>query len=221
VVWIILIFHHVRRYRQYSEDNFGSVEETDERWVIRYLIMMFVLGCSYTYLCFIDTPTRLFTQQWLLFFIFVYTNEQVIFRSKPWLEQVSDENGEISDEIDKVEVVANVASNTEYRRALEEWMEAEKPYLNADFRLSDMMTVVPMNRTYLSQFIKEEYDCTFYQFVTNFRIEEAKRFMRANPDMRVQEIAEHCGFSSPTVFGRVFARETGLTPTEWLAQSGS
>ena len=219
--WIILIFHHVRRYRQYSEDNFGSVEETDEHWVIRYLIMMFVLGCSYTYLCFIETPTRLFTQQWLLFFIFVYTNEQVIFRSKPWLEQVSDENGEISDEIDKVEVVANVASNTEYRRALEEWMEAERPYLNADFRLSDMMTVVPMNRTYLSQFIKEEYDCTFYQFVTNFRIEEAKRFMRANPDMRVQEIAEHCGFSSPTVFGRVFARETGLTPTEWLAQSGS
>jgi two-component system response regulator YesN len=84
-----------------------------------------------------------------------------------------------------------------------------------------MMTVVPMNRTYLSQFIKEEYDCTFYQFVTNFRIEEAKRFMRAKPNMRVQEIAEHCGFSSPTVFGRVFARETGLTPTEWLAQSGS
>ena len=220
-IWIILIFHHVRRYRQYSEDNFGSVEETDEHWVIRYLIMMFVLGCSYVCLCFLETPTRLFTQQWLLFFIFVYTNEQVIFRSKPWLEQVSDENGEISDEIDKVEVVANVASNTEYRRALEKWMEAEKPYLNADFRLSDMMTVVPMNRTYLSQFIKEEYDCTFYQFVTNFRIEEAKRFMRANPDVRVQEIAEHCGFSSPTVFGRVFARETGLTPTEWLAQSGS
>ena len=219
--WIILIFHHVRRYRQYSEDNFGSVEETDEHWVIRYLIMMFVLGCSYACLCFLETPTRLFTQQWLLFFIFVYTNEQVIFRSKPWLEQVSDENGEISDEIVEEVVVANVASNTEYRRALEEWMESEKPYLNADFRLSDMMTVVPMNRTYLSQFIKEEYDCTFYQFVTNFRIEEAKRFMRANPDMRVQEIAEHCGFSSPTVFGRVFARETGLTPTEWLAQSGS
>ena len=171
--WIILIFHHVRRYRQYSEDNFGSVEETDEHWVIRYLIMMFVLGCSYACLCFLETPTRLFTQHWLLLFIFVYTNEQVIFRSKPWLERVSDENGEISDEIVEEVVVANVASNTEYRRALEEWMESEKPYLNADFRLSDMMAVVPMNRTYLSQFIKTEYDCTFYQFVTNFRIEEA------------------------------------------------
>ena len=221
LVWMGLIFHHLQRYRKYSEDNFGSVEETDEQWVIRYLVMMLVLGGSYACLCFIETPTRLFTQHWLLFFIFVYTNEQVIFRSKPWLERVSDENGEISDEIDEVEVVANVAANTEYRRALEEWMQAEKPYLNGDFRLSDIMTVVPMNRTYLSQFIKAEYDCTFYQFVTNFRIEEAKRFMRANPDVRVQEIAEHCGFSSATVFGRVFARETGLTPTEWLAQSGS
>ena len=220
-IWIFLIFLHVRRYRQYSEENFGSVEETDEHWVIRYLVMMFVLGGSYTYLCFLETPTRLFTQQWLFFFIFVYTNEQVIFRSKPWLEKVSDENGEISDEIEKEAEVANVAANTEYRRALEEWMEAEKPYLNADFRLTDIMTVVPMNRTYLSQFIKAEYDCTFYQFVTNFRIKEAKRYMRANPNMHVHEIAEHCGFSSATVFGRVFARETGLTPTEWLAQSGS
>lgn len=219
VIWIILIFHHVRRYRQYSEDNFGSVEDTDEHWVIRYLVMMFVLGCSYACICFLETPTRLFTQHWLLLFIFVYTNEQVIFRSKPWLEQVRDENGEISDEIEKEAVVANVAANTEYRRALEEWMSREKPYLNPNFRLTDLRQVLPMNRTYLSQFINAEYDCSFYQFVTNYRVAEAQRQMRENPNLKMQEISERCGFSSATVFGRVFARETGYTPTEWLAQS--
>lgn len=82
----------------------------------------------------------------------------------------------------------------------------------------DLRRVLPMNRTYLSQFIKAEFDCTFYQFVTNYRIEEAKRLMRENPDWKVQQIADLCGFSSATVFGRIFARETGLTPTEWLAQ---
>ena len=221
LVWIVLLFRHVRAYRNYIEENFGSVEQTDEQWVIRYLVMIFVLGCSYAYLCFTEEPNRLFTQQWLLFFILVYTNDQAIFRSKPWMEDAVQETGNVEvEELSSAEMSAsNMGSNAEYRRVLEEWMASEKPYLNPNFRLTDLRQVLPMNRTYLSQFINAEYDCSFYQFVTNYRIEEAKRVMREKPDMRVQEIAERCGFSSATVFGRIFARETGLTPREWLSRS--
>ena len=209
VVWVALLFKHVHDYRRYAEENYGSVEQTDEKWVIRYLVMIFVLGCSYAYLCITEEPNRLFTQQWLFFFILVYTNDQVIFRSKPWIENAAEEEGEEE---------AKTEFGAEYREKLEQWMETEKPYLNPEFRLNDLRQVLPLNRTYLSQFIHAEYDCTFYQFVTNYRIEEAKRLMREQPDLRIWEIAEQCGFSSPTVFGRVFARETGQTPTEWLAQ---
>ena len=209
VVWVALLFKHVHDYRRYAEENYGSVEQTDEKWVIRYLVMIFVLGCSYAYLCITEEPNRLFTQQWLIFFILVYTNDQVIFRSKPWIENAAEEEGEEE---------AKTEFGAEYREKLEQWMETEKPYLNPEFRLNDLRQVLPLNRTYLSQFIHAEYDCTFYQFVTNYRIEEAKRLMREQPDLRIWEIAEQCGFCSPTVFGRVFARETGQTPTEWLAQ---
>ena len=209
LVWIALLFHHVRDYRKYSEDNFSSVEQTDEQWVIRYLVMIFVLGCSYAYLSITEEPNRLFTQQWLFFFILVYTNDQVIFRAKPWIENAEEE---------EEEEVTEIEPNAEYREKLEQWMETEKPYLNPEFRLNDLRQVLPLNRTYLSRFIHAEYDCTYYQFVTNYRIEEAKRLMREKPDLHIREIAEQCGFSSPTVFGRVFARETGQTPTEWLAQ---
>lgn len=208
LVWIALMFHHVRVYRKYSEDNFSSVEQTDEQWVIRYLVMIFVLGCSYAYLSITEEPNRLFTQQWLFFFILVYTNDQVIFRAKPWIENAEEEEEEVTE----------IEPNAEYREKLEQWMQTEKPYLNPEFRLNDLRQVLPLNRTYLSRFIHAEYDCTFYQFVTNYRIEEAKRLMREKPDLHIREIAEQCGFSSPTVFGRVFARETGQTPTEWLAQ---
>lgn len=209
VVWVALLFKHVHDYRRYAEENYGSVEQTDEKWVIRYLVMIFVLGCSYAYLCITEEPNRLFTQQWLMLFILVYTNDQVIFRSKPWIENVEEEEGEEE---------AKTEFGAEYREKLEQWMETEKPYLNPEFRLNDLRQVLPLNRTYLSQFIHAEYDCTFYQFVTNYRIEEAKRLMREQPDLKMYDIAEQCGFSSPTVFGRVFARETGQTPTEWLAQ---
>ena len=210
VVWVALLFKHVRDYRRYAEANYGSVEQTDERWIIRYLLMALVLGISYTYICFSEEPTRLFTQQWLILFVIIYTNDQVIFRSKPWIENAEEEEEE--------EEEAQIESNADYCAKLEQWMETEKPYLNPDFRLIDLRQVLPMNRTYLSKFINAEYDCTFYQFVTNYRIEEAKRLMRENPDMKIQQISDQCGFSSPTVFGRIFARETGLTPTEWLAK---
>ncbi len=181
---------------------------------------------SYAVLCFIETPTRLFTQQWLIFYILVYTNDQVMFRSKPWLEKV--ESTKPSEEVEepvleRTEVVPEAeeanGANTGYRRALEEWMEKEKPYLNQEFRLTDLRAVLPMNRTYISQFINAEYDCTFYQFVTNYRIAEAKRLMRENPNMKMQDVSEQSGFSSLTVFGRIFARETGLTPSEWKVSS--
>lgn len=213
VVWVVLLFRHVRAYRKYCEDNFSSMEQTDEQWVIRYLVMILILGISYTYLCFSEEPTRLFTQQWLLFFVFVYTNDQVIFRSTAWIERVRVENEDTKDDD-----AAKPSIYAEYRRALEQWMETDKPYLNPDFRLTDLMQVLPMNRTYLSQFINAEYDCTFYQFVTNYRVEEAKRLMSENPQLKMQDVADRCGFSSATVFGRIFARETGQTPTEWLAQ---
>jgi len=209
VVWVGLLFKHLRDYRKYCETNFGSVEQTDEQWVIRYLVMILVLGVSYVYLCFSSEPTRLFTQHWLLLFVLVYTNDQVIFRSKPWIEEAGKETSEPVEE--------PTESNAEYRRILEHWMDAEKPYLNPEFRLLDLRQVLPLNRTYLSQLINTEYGCNFYQFVTNYRIEEAKRLMREHPDMKFQEIAEQCGFSSPTVFSRIFSREVGMSPREWNA----
>ena len=217
VVWVALLFRHLHYYRRHAEENYGSVEQTDEKWVIRYLQMTLVLGISYTYLCFSDEPTRLFTQQWLLLFVLVYTNDQVIFRSKPWIEEAEKEMNEESAETEEADNQELKKANAEYRRILENWMEDEKPYLNPDFRLLDLRQVLPLNRTYLSQLINTEYGCNFYQFVTNYRIEEAKRLMREHPDMKFQEIAEQCGFSSPTVFSRIFSREVGMSPREWNA----
>ena len=206
VVWVALLFRHLHDYRRYAEENYGSVEQTDEKWVIRYLQMTLVLGISYTYLCFSNEPTRLFTQQWLMFFVIIYTNDQIIFHSKPWIENAEEEEEE----------EAKIESEGEYRAKLEQWMKTDKPYLNPEFRLNDLRQVLPLNRTYLSQLINDEYGCNFYQFVTNYRIEEAKRLMREQPDLKMQDIAEQCGFSSARTFYRAFDREVEMTPKEWL-----
>ena len=222
----VLLFYigaNIRAYREYCEQNYSSMEDIDTQWVVRYLIMVVILGASYCFISLARFPTRLFTQQWLLFFVLFYSNEQVLFRPDPWKgrarvrkedEKIEEEN-EDTEEYNDPSVMVN---GMKCRDALEQWMATEKPYTNKDFRLTDLRQVLPLNRTYLSQFIKAEYDCNFYQYVTKYRIEEAKRLMRANPAMKMQDIAERSGFSSATVFGRVFARETGMAPSEWCAQ---
>ena len=209
VVWVALLFKHVRDYRRYAEENYGSVDQTDERWVIRYLLMVLVLGISYTYLCFSNEPTRLFTQQWLILFVLIYTNDQIIFRSKPWIET--------AEVVEEEKEEATIESNADYRAMLEQWMKTDKPYLNPDFRLLDLRQILPLNRTYLSQLINAEYGCNFYQFVTNYRIEEAKRLMTEHPEMTMEDVAIQSGFSSARTFYRAFDREVEMTPKEWMS----
>jgi len=210
VVLITLLAQHIRHYRVWCEENYSTLDHIDAQWIVRYIIMCLFDGVLFFTLCFVGSISVAFTQQWLLLLIIGYSTEQILFRQDPQFLEL-----EVEEEEPKTTVME---SNVEYRQILEEWMEKEKPYLNPAFRLNDLRKVLPLNRTYLSQLINSEYGCSFYQFVTNYRIRDAKRLLKEQPEMKMQDIAEHCGFSSPTVFARIFARETGKNPSEWCAK---
>ncbi len=206
VLLAVYLMQHVRAYRLWCERNFSTMDNIDVQWIVRYLVMLLVLGLSLFYMCLTDNPARAFTQQWLLLLLFAYTTERVLFRPDPWkqLRSTAEEEPEEPD-----------PAYAAYRAALEAWLEKEKPYCNPDFQLQDLRQVLPMNRTYLSQFINTEYGCSFYHWVNGLRIEQAKRLLTENPEMKLKDIAQQSGFSSPTVFSRIFIRETGMTPRDW------
>lgn len=207
---VIILLWHLRAYRRWCEENYSSMEDIDVQWVSRFLFMLSVAGLSFAYLCIGTHPTRVFTQQWLMLFVFIYSTEQILFRRDPW--QII--RGDKAQEEENQEA-PSAEYNAAYKETLEQWMETEKPYLNPEFRLIDIRTVIPVNRTYLSQLIGKEYGCSFYQYVARYRIAEAKRLMQEHPEMKMQEVAENSGFSSPSAFSRTFTNETGISPTEW------
>lgn len=207
-----LLINHMRAYQVWCEENYSTLEDIDVKWIMRYLIMMVLVGIVYVYMCSTHSHARGFTQQWLVLFMLSYATEQILFRPDPWavIKQ--------AEKIKAEEAEAAPDSNNANREKLEAWMDEQKPYLNPGFKLIDLQAVLPMNRTYLSQFIHAEYDCTFYQFVNRYRIEEAKRLKKENPDMKIADLSAHCGYSSPTVFSRTFTEIMGISPREW-AQS--
>lgn len=209
VFLLALLFTHVREYRLWCEDNFSSLEDIDEKSILRYMSVGLLVGLVYFYMCVSHDHARGFTQQWLAIFALAYGTDLVLFRRDPWVQVMQS----IKSETTKEDVQSQ--PNEEYRRALEEWMEKEKPYRNPNFKLTDLQGVLPMNRTYLSQFIHSEYDCSFYLFVNRYRVEEAKRLMKEDPDIKMADVSLSCGFSSPSVFSRTFTAIAGLSPSEW------
>lgn len=206
---IPLLLTHIRVYKNWCEENFSTLDAFDVQWIIRYLWMVVLVGVNYIFICVTQAPARGFTQLWFTIFMFAYSTEQILCRKDPW-EMV---RGREKAEEPEPEAVS---SQDALRQKLDLWMEQEKPYVNPAFQLSDLGAVLPMNRTYLSQFIKAEYGCTFYQFVSRYRVAEAKRLKLEQPNLKMDEIAARCGFSSRTVFSNVFTREEGVSPREWF-----
>lgn len=209
VLLIVQLLTHVNSYRKWCEENYSSMEQIDVQWIVRYLIMVLVIGVSYIYIALSTNPGRVVTQNTLLFFVFAYSIDHILFRKDPWENMVASEETEM-------QVADGEQSDLSAEaESLQQWMESEKPYVNPDFKLMDLRAVLPMNRTYLSQFINNTYGCPFYEFVNNYRVEEAKRLMYECPELKMADIATRAGFSSQSTFTKIFTKKTGLTPSEW------
>ena len=94
------------------------------------------------------------------------------------------------------------------------WVKA-KAYTHEQFTLEELASRLYTNKTYLSTFIKDEYDMNFSGWVASLRIDEAKRIMMKEPEKRLQEVAFECGFSSLTYFSSVFSKSEGISPSVW------
>ena len=94
------------------------------------------------------------------------------------------------------------------------WVKT-KAYTHEQFTLEELASKLYTNKTYLSTFIKNEYDMNFSGWVASLRIDEAKRIMMKEPEKRLQEVAFECGFSSLAYFSKVFSKSEGISPSAW------
>ena len=97
------------------------------------------------------------------------------------------------------------------------WVDA-KEYLKEQFTIEDLALTLGTNKYYLSRFIKDNYDMNFSNWISSLRLEEAKRLMLSDNEMKLEDIAFAVGFSSLSYFSKVFARLEGATPSVWLRE---
>ena len=94
-------------------------------------------------------------------------------------------------------------------------METEKPFLNPAFSLPELADKMKISVHQLSQIINEGLNKSFFEMTAEYRIEEAKRLLIDQPNIKIEEIAEQVGYNSKSSFNTAFKKITGKTPSEF------
>lgn len=120
------------------------------------------------------------------------------------------EGEKIEKKIPELEIDINL------RQRLRHKIEEEKVFLRPDITIEELAEELGTNRTYISMIINKSLSKSFRELINDRRINYAKEFMTANPQSKIEEIAEASGFSSGAQFCRKFKEIEGMTPNAWL-----
>ncbi len=83
-----------------------------------------------------------------------------------------------------------------------------------DISLDDISRELDISPYYFSKMFKDLSGMNFIEYLTDFRIEKAKRLLQEN-ERSMKEICWEVGYSDPNYFSRIFKKVTGKTPTEY------
>jgi AraC family transcriptional regulator len=99
-----------------------------------------------------------------------------------------------------------------YKRVLD--FVAER--FGGSITIEEMARVAGLSPAYFSRLFKEVLGDSPYQFVMDYRVEQAKR-MLSEKGRSLADIALACGFADQAHFSRIFKRLTGQTPRAFRA----
>lgn len=109
-----------------------------------------------------------------------------------------------------------LAKEARLEQRINEWKE-EKLYLTDQITINDIAERLGTDRRYLSRFINEHYGINFSRWISEMRIDEAKRLMEKETDEGLEWVALQTGFSSLSYFSKVFSQVVGVSPKKWRA----
>ncbi|MBM9547342.1 AraC family transcriptional regulator [Leptospira sp. 201903074] len=97
----------------------------------------------------------------------------------------------------------------------------EKVFCDEDLSLSKLADMAEVKPGQLSEYFHKRYGFGFYQYINQYRIDEAKRLLLESDERSILSIADAVGFNSKSTFNRVFLETVGTTPSEFRKQSKS
>ena len=87
-------------------------------------------------------------------------------------------------------------------------------HLAEEISLSVLAEQFHLNPQYISQLFKSEIGVNFLAYLTNIRMEKAKKLLLTT-SASIAEVAEQSGYGDYRVFTKVFKKSEGITPSQY------
>ncbi len=96
-------------------------------------------------------------------------------------------------------------------------MSERRPYLDSNLKIDELAKQVSLPVKTLSAIINRHFDKNFFEFVNQYRIEEACRQLQDETlaSKTIMAIMVDSGFNGKATFNSLFKREKGMTPSQF------
>ncbi|RPI05774.1 MAG: AraC family transcriptional regulator, partial [Ignavibacteriae bacterium] len=204
----------LKEYRKKIKEQFSSIQNINLSWlnVILYGFLFAWLTSVLALLAFyyqLNYSAEMTVMNYLAFFLFFNFIFYKALIQPEIFSGVEEKPKYLSSKMTTVE-------SEEYLAKLQSYMEEQKPFLNPTISLKDIAEQLSIPPRHLSQVINERLRQNYFDFISQYRIEEAKKILlNSAANKTVLEILFEVGFNSKSSFNTAFKKLTGTTPSKF------
>ncbi|MCU0439505.1 MAG: helix-turn-helix transcriptional regulator [Raineya sp.] len=203
--WLFFIFLSIYAAKSvfYKLFHTRHLITKDDIWVMTIIAGVSIIWISYftgRYTSYISGALTFSFSFYISFLVIIYT------KSKPSVTGSTKEKY-----INKIdETLAK-----EIQEKITVLFESQKIYTNPNLTLPLLAQELKVRPQLLSQFINDNLNKSFAQFINEYRIEEAKQLLKKNTHLKIDTVGMECGFNSSSSFYSTFKKITGTTPSNY------
>lgn len=218
LIYLVNTFTMIRQYERNLKGNYSSLNSSNIRWLKTVnVLLLFVLALVSLFLIlffFIRSYNRDLDYLYvlpmaILIYLISYKLAGVQWPSTPASSPKANKYEKSSLKSDQAKA---------YSTQLEKFVAHARPYLNNELRLQELAEMVNIPPHHLSQVINEHLQTTFFDYINQHRVEEAKKLILSDKGSSLLEIAFKAGFNNKTSFTNAFKKFTAKTPAEFRRQ---
>lgn len=221
-MFVIYGGNYIRNYHKKIREFYSSTEGRELGWLNRMLfLLMFtgllsvaagILGRDY----FADNPVMLMIPSLLFATMLFYIGHTGYIHKFSVVDFNIDNNEKVSNE-DIKDTHHGIQDKTreKLQNDIVDLFEKKQFFKRTDLRITDVSAELGTNRSYVSAVVNTMYNSNFKDFVNHYRVEYAKKLLKAEENHILDYIAEESGFASVNSLLRAFRKETGTTPGQF------
>jgi len=210
--YIIAVFLTLRNFRRLYQENYSSNHHLTYKWLMQTTVL-FLIGNIFVLIrgfanesSSVHTYLYTFTSLFVLFIISWFVLN-ALYRPNLFAG--------INKDLVPVKSVNELKEEPEQLKNLLQFMETEKPYLDDKLTLQKLAEQFNLPEKQLSLLINQQTGKHFFDFINEFRINDAKILLKEKSQLTVLEVLYEVGFNSKSSFYTAFKKETNLTPTDY------